>query len=81
MLLDRSGFPVLARDALSVPICYFAILGTSLPALVLLLWVMSQGVVTRPAAAGAAAGLLAGALGAMAYAIACKNNGALFVFI
>jgi hypothetical protein len=48
---------------------------------VLLLGVMSQGVVTRPAAAGAAAGLLAGALGAMAYAIACKNNGALFVFI
>lgn len=80
-LCDRSGFPVLGRDALSVPICYLAVSGASLPALAALFAVLRRGVVTRPMAAGAAAGLLAGALGAMAYAIACKNNGALFVFI
>jgi hypothetical protein len=80
-VFDRSGFPLLGRDAASVPICFFAILGASLPALLILLWVMRRAVVTRPGAAGAAAGLLAGAVGAAAYAIACKNDGALFVFI
>ncbi|HEX3982801.1 MAG TPA: NrsF family protein, partial [Acidisoma sp.] len=30
-LFDRSGFPLLGRDAASVPICFFAILGASLP--------------------------------------------------
>lgn len=80
-IFDRSGFPLLGRDSSSVPICFFAILGASFPALLILLWVMRRAVVTLPGAAGAAAGLLAGALGAAAYAIACKNDGALFVFI
>lgn len=80
-LFDRSGFPLLGRDATSVPICFFAIAGASVPALLILLWVIRRAVVTRPAAAGAAAGLLAGALGAGAYAIACKNDGAAFVLI
>jgi len=80
-LLDHSGFPLLGRDAASVPICFFAILGAGLPALLILLLIMRRGVVTRPLAAGACAGLLAGALGAAAYAIACRNDGAAFVFI
>lgn len=80
-VFDRSGFPLLGRDVASVPICFLAILGASLPALLILLWVMRRAVVTRPGGAGAATGLLAGALGAAAYAIACKNDGALFVFI
>jgi len=78
---DRSGFPLLGRDASSVPICFLAIVGASVPALFILLWVIRRAVVTRPALAGAAAGLLAGALGAVAYAIACKNDGAAFVLI
>jgi hypothetical protein len=80
-LCDGSGYPLLGRDAASVPICYFAILGAAVPALAILLRVTRQGVVTRPWRAGAAAGLLAGALGAAAYAIACKNDGARFVFL
>lgn len=80
-VFDRSGFPLLGRDAASVPICFFAILGAALPALLILVWIMRGGVVTRPGAAGACAGLLAGALGAAAYAIACRNDGAAFVFL
>ena len=78
---DGSGYPLLGRDQASVPICYFAILGASLPALAVLLYTARRGVVTRPWRAGAAAGLLAGALGAAAYAIACKNDGARFVIL
>ena len=80
-LTDGSGYPLLGRDSASVPICYFAILGAAVPALAILLYVSRRGVVTRPWRAGAAAGLLAGALGAAAYAIACKNDGARFVFL
>jgi hypothetical protein len=80
-VFDRSGFPLLGRDVTSVPICFFSIVGASSPALLILLWVTRRAVVTRPAAAGASAGLLAGALGAAAYAIACKNDGAAFVLI
>jgi hypothetical protein len=78
---DGSGYPLLGRDSASVPICYFAILGAAVPALAILLIVSRRGVVTRPWRAGAAAGLLAGALGAAAYAIACKNDGARFVIL
>ena len=80
-IFDHSGFPLLGRDATSVPICFCAIVGASLPALLILLWVTRRAAVTRPAAAGASAGLLAGALGAAAYAIACKNDGATFVLV
>lgn len=80
-IFDRSGFPLLGRDATAVPICFFAILGASLPALLILLWVTRRAVVTRPVMAGASSGLLAGALGAAAYAVACKNDGAAFVLI
>jgi len=80
-IFDHSGFPLLGSDATSVPICFFAVVGASLPALLILLWVTRRAVVTQPAMAGASAGLLAGALGGAAYAIACKNNGATFVLI
>jgi hypothetical protein len=80
-LTDGSGYPLLGRDSASVPICYFAILGAAVPALAILLHVTRKGVVTRPWRAGAAAGLLAGALSAAAYAIACKNDGARFVIL
>ncbi|MCB8879935.1 DUF1109 domain-containing protein [Acidisoma cellulosilytica] len=80
-LTDGSGYPLLGRDSASVPICYFAILGAAVPALAILLYVSKRGVVTRPGRAGAVAGILAGALGAAAYAIACKNDGARFVIL
>jgi len=55
------------------------ILAASLPPLVVLLCVMRAGAPTRPALAGAIAGMLSGALGAGAYALACKNDAGLFV--
>lgn len=79
MALDRTAYPLLGRHVTSVPICVLAIVIAALPALVVLLRTLRHGVVTMPAAAGATAGLLAGALGGMAYAIACRNDGAAFV--
>jgi hypothetical protein len=78
---DGSGLPVLGRSGVSVPICLGAIVAVSLPALALILGALRTGAVTRPRLAGAAAGSLAGALGAAAYALACKNDGGLFVAV
>jgi hypothetical protein len=78
---DQSGFPVMGQSGQSVPICLSAIVLLSLPALALILEVLRAGAPTRPTAAGTAAGLMSGALGAAAYAVACKNDGGLFVAI
>ena len=78
---DESGFPVLGRSGQSVPICLAAIVLLSLPALGLILGVVRSGAPTRPTFAGIAIGILAGALGAAAYAVACKNDGGLFVAV
>jgi hypothetical protein len=53
----------------------------SLPALALILGVLRTGAPTRPSVTGTAAGVMSGALGAAAYAVACKNDGGLFVAI
>jgi hypothetical protein len=63
----------------SVPSCVAAIVTLSLPGLASILAAMRQGVPARPAFGGAVAGMLAGAIGGAAYAIVCKNDGALFV--
>lgn len=81
VVFDPYQEPLLGNDANAVPVCFFAILLAALPALAVVLFAMKRAVVTRPAAAGAAAGLLAGAIGAAAYAVACRNNGALFFLI
>ncbi|WP_246725379.1 NrsF family protein [Beijerinckia sp. L45] len=78
---DASGLPVLGRSGVSVPICLIAIVAVSLPALALIIAAVRKGASTRPTAAGIAAGLLSGALGAAAYALACKNDGGLFVAV
>ncbi len=51
----------------------------SAPILVALLIVVRQGAPTRPAIAGAVAGLLAGAIGAFIYAAHCPDDSPLFV--
>jgi hypothetical protein len=80
-VLDDSGFPVFGHSGQSVPICLAAIVLLSLPALALILGVVRGGAPTRPTLAGTAIGILAGGLGAAAYAVACKNDGGLFVAI
>lgn len=59
--------------------CPFSVLALSLPALAGGLWALRAGAVTRPRAAGAAVGLLAGALGAAGYALACTELALSFV--
>lgn len=78
---DGSGASWLGQSSLSAPACILAILVVSLPGLGLVLGALRGGAPTRPRIAGAAAGVLAGALGAAAYALACRNDGGLFVAI
>lgn len=78
---DRSGFPVTGARTVSIPVCLVAIIVAALPGLAILLAVLRRGIPTRPSAAGASAGLLAGGLGAMAYTLACVNDGASFVAV
>ncbi len=61
--------------------CPFNVTLLSLPAFVALLWVMKTLAPVRLALAGAAAGLLAGALGATVYALHCPELAAPFIGI
>lgn len=65
----------------SVPVCLSAIVLAALPGLALLLLALRRATPTRPVFAGAMAGLLAGANGALAYALSCVNDGAAFVSV
>ena len=58
---------------------YVALL--SVPTFIALLWVMKTLAPTRLALAGASAGLLAGAVGAVAYALYCPETGVAFLGI
>jgi hypothetical protein len=78
---DASGLPMLGTSNISVPSCVTAIILLSLPALAIILAAIRIGVPTRPTFGGAIAGILAGAIGGAAYAIVCKNDGALFVAV
>jgi hypothetical protein len=60
-------------------LCPWFVLGLSLPALGAVLWALRGLAPTRPRAAGFAAGLLAGALGAGGYALACTELAISFV--
>lgn len=79
VLIDPSGFPITGARALSVSICVASIILASLPGLALIIMAMRSGTATRPGPAGAMAGILAGSMGAFAYAFACVNDGAAFV--
>lgn len=78
-LLDPSGFPLLGVHTYSAFNCASIIIASSIPALLLVLAVMRKGTPTRLVQAGAIAGLLSGSIGALAYTIACLNDGAAFV--
>lgn len=61
--------------------CPWTLMGFSLPALAGILWVVRGLAPTKPRQAGWASGLLAGALGAMGYALACSETSSIFVAI
>jgi len=60
-------------------VCPFRILALAAPILAVVLWAMRRAAPTRPALAGAAAGLLAGAIGATVYGLYCEEASAAFV--
>jgi len=78
---DPSGLFGLGSAGISAYGCVLIILGVSLLPLAIMIRVLRIGAPTRPALTGAIAGLLSGALGATAYALACRNDGGLFVAI
>lgn len=78
-MFDRSSFPLLGIHTFSVLNCASIIILSSVPALAAILAAMRMGTPTRLARSGAIAGLLAGSIGALAYTIACLNDGAAFV--
>ncbi|TYT26588.1 DUF1109 family protein [Luteimonas viscosa] len=80
VLLDDQ-VPLTGARAVSVPICLLAIVLAALPGLALLLRSLRRATPTRPAFAGGMAGLLAGAIGALAYTLSCVNDGAVFVSV
>lgn len=59
--------------------CPWNVLGLSLPALAAALWALRGLAPTRPRRAGLAAGLFAGALGAVGYALGCREESTVFV--
>lgn len=59
--------------------CPWSVLVLSLPALAAALWAVRGLAPTRPRAAGFAAGLLAGSLGAFGYALSCPEASPAFV--
>jgi hypothetical protein len=61
--------------------CPFNVLALSLPALGGALWALRGLAPTRPRAAGLAAGLFAGGLGACGYALACTELSPAFVAV
>ncbi len=61
--------------------CPWTLMSFSLPALAAILWAVRGLAPTQLAAAGWASGLLAGALGAMGYALACPEQSSTFIAI
>lgn len=59
--------------------CPWRILALSLPGLAVILWTMRRFAPTRPALAGAAAGLLAGGIASTVYGLHCQEIAAPFV--
>lgn len=69
---------LLGHSALTCP---WNVAVLSLPALLAALWALRGLAPTRPRAAGFAAGLLAGAVGALGYALSCEETSPAFVAV
>jgi hypothetical protein len=61
--------------------CPWRVMALSLPALAAALWAVRGLAPTRPRAAGFAAGVLAGSLGAVGYALSCPEGSVAFVAV
>ena len=81
VLFDPTGFPIMGRTNTAVVFCVSSILFLSLPAMMLMFVAMRKGAPTQPLFAGAVVGMVSASVGAMAYTLACKNDGTAFVAI
>jgi hypothetical protein len=81
VICDPTGFPIMGRTDTAVAICVGRILFLSLPAMMLTFVFMRRSAPTQPLFAGAVVGMLSGSVGALAYALACRNDGTAFVAI
>jgi hypothetical protein len=79
VIFDPTALPIMGRTNTAVAFCVGGILFLSLPSMVLTFVVMRRGAPTQPLFAGAVIGILSASLGAMAYTLACKNDGTAFV--
>jgi len=79
IIFDPTAFPIMGRTNTAVAFCVGGILFVSLPAMILTFIFMRKGAPTQPLFAGAVIGILSASLGAMAYTLACKNDGTTFV--
>jgi hypothetical protein len=80
-ITDPSGYSVMGNSDVSVQACVTSIVLLSMPALLLLMGAVRTGAPTRPGLTGGVTGLLAGTLGAAAYALSCKNDAGSFVLV
>jgi hypothetical protein len=76
---DPTGFPIMGRTNTAVAFCVSSILFLSLPAMILTFVAMRKAAPTQPFFAGAVIGMLSASVGALAYTLACKNDGTAFV--
>jgi hypothetical protein len=81
VIFDPTGFPIMGRTNTAVTICVARILFLSLPAMILTFVFMRKAAPTQPLFAGAAIGMLSTSVGALAYTLACRNDGTAFVAI
>jgi hypothetical protein len=81
VIFDPTAFPIMGKTNTAVAFCVGTILFLSLPAMVLTFVTMRKGAPTQPLFAGAVIGMLSASVGAMAYTLACKNDGTAFVAI
>jgi hypothetical protein len=81
VMFDPTGFPIMGRTSTAPIFCVSSILFLSLPAMILTFVAIRKGAPTQPLFAGAVIGMLSASVGAIAYMLACKNDGTAFVAI
>jgi hypothetical protein len=81
VIFDPNAGPIMGRTNTAVAHCVGSILFLSLPAMIATFGVMRRGAPTQPLFAAAVTGMLSASVGAMAYSLACKNDGTAFVAI
>jgi len=81
VIFDPTGFPIMGRTDAAVVICMGRILFLSLPAMIPTFIFMRKNAPTQPLFAGAVIGMLSASIGALAYTLACRNDGTAFVAI